>query len=119
MIPDDRSVPALFLILGAIGASALAAQPCVLEVQATWTHPVSPEFSTFICCAAGKVCTAVFVLLVGNIFVMDKPMSGQPEGSLFYGQIFLALMCWVTVPCTWLLGFWIFKKPAHAVVQGT
>lgn len=48
-VPQTRSVPALMLVFAITGASTLSLQPCVLEIQASWTHPVSPKFSSFIC----------------------------------------------------------------------
>lgn len=117
-VPQTQSVPALFIIFGLVGASVLSIEPCVLEVQASWTHPVSPELSSFVCWGGAKVLAAVFTLLVGSVLVLDEPKFGQPKGSLFVGQIFIAAMAWLCVPCTILLGYWVFKKPAASQVHG-
>lgn len=98
-VPQTHSVPALFLTFGLIGISVFLIQPALLETQAKWTHPVSPEFSSFICWSGAKVVAAAFTVVVGNVLVLDEPKSGQPEGSLFYGRLFVAIMCWGTVPC--------------------
>jgi MFS transporter, FLVCR family, MFS-domain-containing protein 7 len=117
-VPQTKSVPALFIVFGAVGASVLAIEPCVLEVQASWTHPVSPELSSFVCWSGAKILAAVFTILVGNVLVLDEPKYGQPKGSLFVGQLFIAAMAWLCVPCTMVLGYWVFKKPAASQVRG-
>ncbi|KAK3708052.1 hypothetical protein LTR37_011745 [Vermiconidia calcicola] len=117
-VPQTRSVPALMLVFAITGASTLSLQPCVLETQASWTHPVSPEFSSFICWSGAKVLAATFTIVVGNALALDEPRNGQPKGSLFYGQLLIAIMCWLTVPCAWMLGIWKFKKPSLAQIEG-
>ena len=116
-IPQFGSIPGLFLIFGWIGVSVFPTEPATLETQANWTHPVSPEFSSFICWSGSKVVSAGFTVLVGKTLMLEEPRNGQPKGSLFFGQLFVAGMCWLCVPCVLLLGVWKFKKPAHSEVQ--
>lgn len=117
-IPQTKSLIALFVVFGLVGASVLSIEPCVLEIQASWTHPVSPELSSFVCWSGAKVLAAVFTLLVGSVMVLDEPKYGQPKGSLFIGQLFIAAMAWLCVPCTMALGYWVFKKPTASWIKG-
>lgn len=116
-IPQTRSVAALCAVFAVLGAACLSIEPCVLEFQAAWTHPVSPEFSSVFCWAGAKVMGAVFTVVVGNELALEKPAEGQPVGSLFNGLIFMAVMVWLCVPGTLVNGHWIFKKPAFSEVE--
>ena len=117
-IPQTRSVAALYAIYAIIGGASLSMEPVALEFQASWTHPVSPEFSSVICWAGAKVMGAIFILAVGNDLWITNPEDGQPQGSLFYGLIFQFVMVWLCVPFALMTGFWIFKRPAASVVKG-
>jgi MFS transporter, FLVCR family, MFS-domain-containing protein 7 len=117
-IPQTRSVPAVIFIFIIMGVSAITAQPPLLELQASWTHPVSPEFSSFICWGGARVIAATFTLIVGNALVLDEPQNGHPEGSLSNGLIFTAVMCWICVPLAWLTGVWKFKRTEASKVEG-
>ena len=117
-IPQTHSVPAIYLIYGIIGATSISLQPCILEIQASWTHPVSPEFSSFVCWSGARVITAAWTLIVGSALVLDKPKYGQPEGSLFLGLIFMTVVCWLCVPAVLLNGNWKFKRTVASQVKG-
>ena len=112
-VPKTRSIPGLLIIYALIGIAVLPIQPAILETQADWTHPVSPEFSSFICWSGAKVIAAVFTVIAGKALMLDQPKDGHPEGSIYQGQLFVAVMCWLTVPCLLVMGVWKFKKPAH------
>ncbi|CAK3864356.1 Major facilitator superfamily domain-containing 7 [Lecanosticta acicola] len=116
-IPQTRSVAGLYIIFALIGAGSLSIEPCVLEFQAAWTHPVSPEFSSVIGWCGAKVIGAIFIIVAGDSLALKKPQEGQPVGSLFNGLIFIAAMCWVCVPLSLMTGT-IIKRPAASVVEG-
>lgn len=65
-VPESRSVAALYTVYALIGASSISLEPAALELQASWTHPVSPEFASVICWSGAKVVTALFTYIAGN-----------------------------------------------------
>ena len=117
-VPESGSTAALFAVFALLGASSISVEPCVLELQASWTHPVSPEFSSVICWSGAHIITGVFTIVVGNALVMKKAEEGQPAESLFNGLIFLAVAVWLCVPLVMLTGFWKFKRTAESEVDG-
>lgn len=117
-IPQTESAAALYVVYSLIGVFSLSIEPCVLEFQAAWTHPVSPEFSSVICWSGAKLMTGIFTIIVGIELPLTKPQEGQPAGSLINGFIFIAVACWLCVPCAMLSGYWKFKRPAASEVEG-
>lgn len=118
-IPETKSVPALYAVYALIGGASISMEPCALEFQANWTHPVSPEFSSVLCWTGAKVMGAVFVLIVGNDLWLKKEFDDQPQGSIMAGLIFQSIMVWLCVPFALMTGFWIFKRPTASIVAGT
>lgn len=116
-IPQTHSLAGLFIVFAVLGASSLSIEPCVLEFQAAWTHPVSPEFSSVIGWTGAKVVGAILILAVGDWMALKKPQEGQPTGSLFNGLILIAAMCWVCVPLALITGT-VVKRPAASMVEG-
>jgi hypothetical protein len=104
-IPQLQSLSAVFVVYGFLGAACIASQPAILEIQASWTHPVSPEFSSFVCWSGARVIAAAWTFIVGSALVLDEPQYGQPKGSLSLGLIFMAVATCVCIPAAELTAF--------------
>jgi hypothetical protein len=117
-VPDSHSTVALYVIYATIGAFSLSLEPCVLEFQASQTHPVSPEFSSVICWCGAKVMSAVFTIVAGNVLLLKQPKEGQPKGSLFNGLLFIAGMAWLASACVLMTNVWIFRRTDASKVKG-
>jgi MFS transporter, FLVCR family, MFS-domain-containing protein 7 len=117
-ILNTHSVAALYAVYALIGAFSLSIEPCVLEFQASRTHPVSPEFSSVVCWSGAKVTGALFTILVGDVLVIKKPKEGQPRGSLFNGFLVIAGAAWVSAILVALTGYGPFKPRKESKVMG-
>ena len=118
-VPDSHSTGLLYATYAVAGAFSLSLEPCVLEFQASNTHPVSPEFSSVICWCGARVMSAIFTYVAGDALLLKEPKEGQPTGSLFNGLIFIAGMAWLATICIMLTDVWIFKRPEASKVKGT
>jgi MFS transporter, FLVCR family, MFS-domain-containing protein 7 len=113
-----HSVGALYAIYALIGIFSLSIEPCVLEFQASRTHPVSPEFSSVVCWSGAKVTGAIFTVVVGEVLVMKKPEEGQPTGSLFNGLLVIAGAAWASAILVLMTGYGPFKPREESKVKG-
>lgn len=90
-VVETGPVPGLLFIFALIGIAILPAQPAILETQADWTHPVSPEFSSFVYGSGAKVIAAMFTVVAGNVLMLDEEKDGKPKGSIPYAKSQLRL----------------------------
>ena len=117
-VPDSHSTAALYATYAIVGAFSLSLEPCVLEFQASSTHPVSPEFSSVLCWCGAKVMSAVFTIVAGDVLLLKQPAEGQPRESLFNGLLFIAGMAWLSAACILMTDVWIFKRSDASKVKG-
>lgn len=109
-LPGTRSLGAICLVLGVLGAASFSLVPVVLEYLIEITHPVSPEVTSTICWTGGQLTGGIFIIISDALRDSGESDGSadngttRPPGNMHRALIFQTVMAMVVFPLPLALG---------------